>query len=50
MWGFWLLLALLFVFIAALPVYPYSRRWGYRPSGAAFGGLLIRRGDSAGIR
>lgn len=28
-----LLLVVLFVVLAALPVYPYSRSWGYYPSG-----------------
>lgn len=41
MLGFWLLFVLLCLFVAALPVYPYSRRWGYGPSGAAFGGFLV---------
>jgi hypothetical protein len=29
--GFWLLLILLILLTAALPVYPYSRGWGYVP-------------------
>jgi len=29
--GLPLLLALALLFLAALPVYPYSRGWGYRP-------------------
>lgn len=33
MWGFWILVILLLVLIAALPTYPYSREWGYGPSG-----------------
>ncbi len=28
-----LLFVILFVVLAALPVYPYSRSWGYYPSG-----------------
>jgi bacteriorhodopsin len=28
------LLVLVLVLIGALPVYPYSRKWGYYPSGA----------------
>ncbi|MDN2568147.1 DUF3309 family protein [Aquibium sp. A9E412] len=33
MWGFWTLLLVLVLLIVALPVYPYSRGWGYWPSG-----------------
>jgi hypothetical protein len=31
MTGFWLLLILLILLTAALPIYPYSRGWGYLP-------------------
>lgn len=41
MWGFWLLLVFLFLFIATAPVYPYSRRLGYYPAGGAIAGLLV---------
>ena len=35
-----ILLILLLVFLlGGLPVYPYSRNWGYRPSGAL--GVLV---------
>jgi hypothetical protein len=37
---FWITLIVLFVaLVTTPPVYPYSRRWGYYPSGGAF--LLI---------
>jgi hypothetical protein len=37
---FWItLIVLVLVLIASPPVYPYSRGWGYYPSGGAF--LLI---------
>jgi hypothetical protein len=35
-----LLIILLLMVIGALPVYPYSREWGYAPGGA-LGTLLI---------
>jgi hypothetical protein len=31
--GLILLIVLLIVLIGTVPAYPYSRRWGYRPSG-----------------
>lgn len=34
-----LLIILIFVLIGALPSWPYSRSWGYYPSGGA--GLLL---------
>ncbi len=34
-----LLVVLILVLIGALPTWPYSRTWGYYPSGAA--GLII---------
>jgi hypothetical protein len=34
-----LLLVLILLLLALLPAYPYSRSWGYRPSGIA--GLLL---------
>ena len=35
-----LLLLVLFVLVAVLfPIWPYSRRWGYRPAGVA--GLIL---------
>ncbi len=37
----WLiLLIILVVLLASLPAYPYSRRWGYGPSGA-LGFILV---------
>jgi hypothetical protein len=33
------LLVLVVLFLGAFPVWPYSRRWGYVPSGAL--GLLV---------
>lgn len=33
MLGFWILLALVILWVAALPSYPYSRGWGYWPGG-----------------
>jgi hypothetical protein len=33
MFGFWMLLILFVLLVAAIPVYPYSRGWGYRPGG-----------------
>lgn len=41
MLGFWLLLTFLFLFLATLPAYPFSRRWGYSPSGAAVAAMLV---------
>jgi hypothetical protein len=39
---FWLLMILLFAsLIASAPVYPYSRRWGYGPTGGIGVFLLI---------
>jgi hypothetical protein len=35
-----LLIILLLALVGALPVYPYSRRWGYGPGGA-LGVLLV---------
>lgn len=40
-WGFWLTMIFLFLLLATLPVYPYSRRWGYYPSGAAVVALIV---------
>ena len=40
MLGFILLVLLIVLLIGALPVYPYSRRWGYYPGGL-LGVLLI---------
>ncbi len=34
-----LLILLILLFLGALPVWPYSRRWGYYPSGGL--GLLV---------
>jgi hypothetical protein len=34
-----LLIVLILLLLGALPVYPYSRRWGYGPTGAV--GLLV---------
>lgn len=36
-----LLIVLLLMLIGALPVYPYSREWGYAPGGAVGTVLLI---------
>jgi hypothetical protein len=36
-----LLLILLLLLIAALPVYPYSRSWGFYPSGILTAVLII---------
>lgn len=38
---FWLLLVLLLVAVAALPSWPYSRRWGWGPSGGALIAFLV---------
>ena len=35
-----LLIILIILLIAALPVYPYSRSWGYAPGGL-FGTILL---------
>jgi len=32
--GFFLMLLLIALIFALFPAWPYSRRWGYRPSGA----------------
>ncbi len=39
MLGTILLIVLILLLLGALPVYPYSRRWGYYPSGGL--GLLL---------
>lgn len=31
MFGFWILLILILLFAATVPLYPYSRGWGYSP-------------------
>lgn len=41
MLGFGLLAILVVLLFATVPVWPYSRRWGYYPSGAAFLGLIV---------
>jgi len=41
MLGTLLLIILILMLLGALPVYPYSRAWGYRPSGAIGTILLI---------
>ena len=33
MLGWILLIILILLLLGAIPVYPYSRRWGYAPSG-----------------
>lgn len=40
---FWvfLLLLLIALVIATVPVWPYSRRWGYVPTGVAVGIVLV---------
>lgn len=39
--GFWVLVILFFVTIAAIPTYPYSRTWGYWPGGILLAALLL---------
>ncbi len=39
MLGTILLIVLILLLIGALPAYPYSRKWGYAPSGVV--GLLL---------
>ena len=39
--GFALLVILLILWVAMLPVWPYSRRWGFYPSSAAFLALIL---------
>ena len=34
MFGWIILIVLVILLLGALPAYPYSRRWGYYPSGA----------------
>jgi hypothetical protein len=41
MLGTILLVLVLLMLISALPVYPYSRRWGYGPGGALGVVLLV---------
>lgn len=41
MFGFWILLLLLVLLIAALPTYPYSRDWGYWPGGILLAFLIL---------
>ncbi|WP_372623580.1 DUF3309 family protein [Falsiroseomonas sp.] len=41
MWGFIIFLVLLALIIAALPTWPYSRRWGYGPVGGATALLVL---------
>ncbi len=36
-----LIIALIVFLIASLPVYPYSRRWGYYPTGGLGAVVLI---------
>ena len=36
-----LLIAFVLMLIGALPVWPHSRNWGYRPSGAVILAILI---------
>jgi hypothetical protein len=36
-----LMIALILVLIGALPAWPYSRNWGYYPSGAMVLAILI---------
>ena len=40
MLGSVLLIILIFMLLGALPVYPYSRKWGYAPGGV-LGTILI---------
>lgn len=37
--GWILLIILILLLLGALPLYPYSRRWGYAPSGLV--GLIV---------
>ncbi len=37
----WLILILAILAVASLPIYSYSRKWGYRPGGAFLAVLLI---------
>jgi hypothetical protein len=39
MFGWIILILLVILLLAAIPTYPYSRRWGYAPSGTL--GLLV---------
>ncbi len=39
--GLILLLLLIVLFFGALPAWPYSRSWGYYPSGSLFAIVLI---------
>jgi hypothetical protein len=41
MLGFGLLTILVLLWFAMIPVWPYSRRWGFYPSGAAFLALVL---------
>ena len=41
MLGFALLIILLILWFAMIPVWPYSRRWGFYPSGAVFLALIL---------
>jgi hypothetical protein len=38
--GAWVLLLLVIIALASLPLFPYSRKWGYGP-GAVFLALLL---------
>lgn len=40
MFGWIILIILVLMLVAAIPVYPYSRGWGYAPSGL-FGLLVV---------
>lgn len=39
--GLILIIVLVFILLGALPAYPYSRSWGYAPSGLLFVLLII---------
>ena len=41
MWGTFLLLLLIVLLIATVPAWPYSRGWGYYPSGLVTAALLV---------
>lgn len=39
--GFWLFIVLAVLTLLAMPWYPYSRGWGYRPAGALLGLFVL---------
>lgn len=41
MWGFWILVLLILLLLAAIPRWPYSRGWGYTPLGVVAAATIL---------